>query len=121
MLFCLDLSTYQNSIRRGLLIAAVLLVLNTAVSALAALTGLSRAPLGVLGDLVLVEVGLLAIIGGFLEFSKSKGVYEFRRLAFGEEEEFSSAKHGEAWRSAIAFFSAALLLFSFLIVLGLLE
>ena len=103
------------------MIAAVLFVLNTAVSAVAVVTGLSRAPVGVLGDLMLVEVGLLAILGGFLEFSKSKGAYEFRRLAFGEEEEFSSAKHREASRSAIAFFSAALLLFSLLIVLALLE
>ena len=121
MLSRLDLSTYRNSIRRGLLVGAILLVVNTALSGLAVLTGLSRAPLGVLGDLMLVQVGLLTILGGFLEFSRSKGVYEFRRLAFGEEEEFSSAKHREASRSAVAFFSAALLLFSLLIVLALLE
>jgi hypothetical protein len=103
------------------LVAAILLVVNAAVSALAMVTGLSRAPVGVLGDLMLVEVGLLAILGGFLEFSRSKGVFEFRRLAFGEEEEFSSGKHTEASRSAVTFFSAALLLFSLLIVLALLE
>jgi len=103
------------------LVGAILLVVNTALSGLAVLTGLSRAPLGVLGELMLVQVGLLTILGGFLEFSRSKGVYEFRRVAFGEEEEFSSAKHREASRSAVAFFSAALLLFSLLIVLALLE
>jgi hypothetical protein len=103
------------------LVGAILLVVNTALSGLAVLTGLSRAPLAVLGDLMLVQVGLLTIRGGFIEFSRSKGVYEFRRLAFGEEEEFSSAKHREASRSAVAFFSAALILFSLLIVLALLE
>jgi hypothetical protein len=103
------------------LVGAILFFVNTALSGLALLTGLSRTPLGALGDLTLVEVGLLAILGGFLEFSRSKGVYEFRRLAFGEEEEFSSGKHREASRSAVAFFSAALLLFSLLIVLALLE
>lgn len=121
MLFRPDLSTYQNSIRRGLLAGAILFVVNTAVSGLAVLTGLSRTPLGILGDLTLVQVGLLTILGGFLEFSRSRGVCEFRRLAFGEEEEFSSAKHRAASRSAVAFFSAALLLFSLLIVLAPLE
>lgn len=68
-----------------------------------------------------VEVGFLTVVGGFIEFSRSKAVLEFRRLALREKEEFSSARHGEASRGAVAFFSAALLLFSLLIVLALLE
>jgi hypothetical protein len=98
-----------------------LIVVNTGLSALAVFTGLSHALLEVFGDLLLVEVGFLAILGGFLEFSRSKGVYEFRRLALGGEEQFSSEKHSEASRSAVAFFSAALMLFLLLVMLALLE
>jgi len=103
-----------------MLIGATLFAVNTALSALAVFTGLSSAPFDVLGDLMLVEVGLLTIFGGFLEFSRSRTVYDFRRLTLGEQEEFSSAKFKEASRDAVPFFSAALLLFSFLIVLALL-
>jgi len=76
--------------------------------------------LGIVGDLLLVEVGLLAILGGLVEFSRSKGVYEIRRT-LDSKEEFSTAKHAEASRRAVVFFSSALALFLLLIALALIE
>lgn len=103
-----------------MLIAVALLLLNTLASEIAVLTGLSTAPNGILGDLVLIEVGLLAIVGGAVEFHRSKGAYEFRRLALHSKESFSSAGHAEASRNAVAFFVAALVLFLILAALVLL-
>lgn len=77
--------------------------------------------LGIVGDLLLVEVGLLAILGGLVEFSRSKGVYEIRRITLLSKEEFSTAKHGEASRRALMLFSAALTLFGLLLILVLIE
>lgn len=116
-----DLSSYRNALWRGLLLALTLIVVNTAFSTLATFSGLSHAPLEFLGDLLFAEVGFLAILGGLVELSRSKGVHEFRRLAFGGEEQFSPEKYREASRSAIAFFSAALVLFLLLATLALLE
>jgi hypothetical protein len=101
------------------LITGGLFVADFAIAELLMLFGAS--PLGVLGDLILLEVAILAILGGLVEFSKSKGVYEFRHLALRSEEKFSTAKHLEASKTAVAFFSAALMLFSILIVLALVQ
>jgi hypothetical protein len=77
--------------------------------------------LGVLGDSMLLEAAVLAILGGLVEFSRSKGVYEFRRLALHSKEEFSTGKHLEASRMAVVFFSATLMLFSILIAIALVQ
>jgi hypothetical protein len=100
-----------------LLITGGLFVADFAVGELLVPFGLSA--LGVLGDLMLLEVGILAVLGGLVEFSRSKGVYEFRRLALRSKEEFSTVKHLEASRVAVTLFSAALALFFILIVLAL--
>lgn len=85
------------------------------------LAQLGASALGILGDLMLLEVAILAILGGLVEFSRSKGVYEFRRLALRSKDEFSTAKHLEASRVAVTLFSAALTLFFILIVLALVQ
>jgi hypothetical protein len=77
--------------------------------------------LGIIGDFLLVEVGMLAILGGLVEFSRSKGVYEIRRITLLSKEEFSTTKHDEASRRALVLFSAALTLFVLLLVLTLIE
>jgi hypothetical protein len=101
------------------LIAGVLFLVDWAAGEL---LSLAQFPVpGLVGDLLLVEAGLLAVLGGLIEFSRSKGVYEFRRIALRSKEEFSTATHLEASRRAIVFFSAALTLFVLLIALALLE
>jgi hypothetical protein len=110
---------YLASIRKGLLIAVVVFLADVGGSALLAFIGFSL--LGLIGDLLLIETGLLAVVGGFVEFSRSKGVYEFRRVLFHTKEEFSERRHKEASRGAIVLFSTSLALFSFLVVLILFE
>ena len=100
-----------------MLITGGLFVADFAIGELLVPFGLSA--FGVLGDLMLLEVGILAVLGGLVEFSRSKAVYEFRRLALRSKEEFSTVKHLEASRVAVALFSAALTLFFILIALGL--
>jgi hypothetical protein len=104
-----------------LLLTAILLLADAIVSGVAVYVGVSRTPMRVAGDLMLLEVGLLAILGGVVEFSRSKGVYEIRRVAFHTKEEFSMAKHKEASMTAVGFFCAGLVLFSLLVVLAVLE
>jgi hypothetical protein len=101
------------------LIAGVLFLADLIAGAAFALLRLSV--LGVVGDLMFLEVGVLAILGGLIEFSRSKGVYEFRRITLDSKEEFSATKHLEASKRAVVLFSAALTLFVFLIALALIE
>jgi len=113
------LSSYSKSIRKGFLVAAILLIAVFVVAALSMLLGLPS--LETIGDLLLLEAGVLAIAGGLVEFSHSKGAYEFRRVALQSKDDFSIAKHSEASRKAIVFFSAAAILFLLLLILALLR
>jgi hypothetical protein len=74
-----------------------------------------------IGDLLLLEAAILAIAGGLVEFSRSKGVYEFRRVALQSKEDFSIAKHSEASKKAVVLFSAAAILFLLLVIVALLR
>lgn len=76
--------------------------------------------LGTIGDLLLVEVGFLAIVGGLVEFSRSKGAYELRRVAFHSKEDFSTTRHVEASKKAVVFVSTAAALFLLLVAIALL-
>jgi len=89
--------------------------------AAAVLSLLQLSVLGIVGDLMLLEVGSLAILGGLMEFSQSKGVYEFRRITLDSKEEFSAKKHLEASKRAVTFFSAALTMFVLLIAFASIE
>jgi hypothetical protein len=101
------------------LIAAVLFLADSTVAGVLMFT--DSPPLGTIGDLLLVEVGLLAIVGGLVEISRSRGAYEFRRLALGSRKEFSTAKYAEASKRAVVLISTAGTLFLLLVGLALLR
>jgi hypothetical protein len=105
--------------RKGLLVAAILLVADFMVGGLSMFFGLRS--LETIGDLLLLEVGVLGIAGGLVEFSHSKGVYEFRRVALQSKEDFSIAKHSEASRKAVVFFCAGAILFLLLVIVALIR
>jgi hypothetical protein len=109
------------SIRKGLVIAVVVLSTDAGISSLATYVGLLQKPLVMLGDLLLLEVGLFAILGGLVEFSRSKGIYELRRLTQRSSERFSITRHREASITAVMLFCVALVLFAVLVVLALIE
>jgi len=100
------------------LVAAALLGADIAVGELFMFIGLP--PLETIGNLLLVEVGVLAIAGALVEFSQSKGVHEFRRVALQSKGNFSTAKHAEVSKRAAVLLSTAATLFLLLIVLSLL-
>jgi hypothetical protein len=102
-----------------LLIAVVLFLVDVLVGAVLALIQLSF--LDVAGDLILLEVGTLAIVGGLVEFSRSKGAYEFRRVILDSNDEFSVGKHLDASKRAVMFFCAALVLFVLLVTIALIK
>jgi hypothetical protein len=101
------------------LITGGLFVADFAVGELLVPFGLSA--LGVLGDLMLLEVGILAIVGGLVEISRSREAYEFRRLAMGSKKEFSTAKYAEASKRAVLLISTAGTLFLLFVGLALLR
>jgi hypothetical protein len=101
------------------LIAAAVLAADIAISELLSLVEFY--PVRVIGDLLLLETGILAVLGGLVEFSRSIGVYEFRRLLFHTREETSPTRHKDASKRALMLFSAALVLFLALVVLALWE
>lgn len=101
------------------MIAAVLFLADSAVAGVLMFTDLS--PLGTIGDLLLVEVGLLAIVGGLVEISRSREAYEFRRLALGSKKEFSTAKYTETSKRAVVLISTAGTLFLLLVGLAFLR
>lgn len=101
------------------MIAAVLFLADSAVAGVLMFIDLS--PLGTIGDLLLVEVGLLAIVGGLVEISRSREAYEFRRLAMGSKKEFSTAKYAEASKRAVLLISTAGTLFLLFVGLALLR
>ena|GEM_PF-6782093 len=109
----------MGSIRKGLLVAAGVLIADLAISELLSLMGIP--PIHVLGDLLLLEVAVLAILGGVVEFSGSIGAYEFRQLLFRAKEELPTTRHKDASKKALVPFCAALALFLVLAVLTLWE
>jgi hypothetical protein len=105
--------------RKGLLVAAILVVADFMAGGVSMFFGLRS--LETIGDLLLLEAGVLAIAGGLVEFSRSKGVYEFRRVALQSKEDFSVAEHSEASKKAVVLFSAAAILFLLLVIVGLIR
>lgn len=101
------------------MIAAVLFLADSAVAGVLMFTDLSL--LGTIGDLLLVEVGLLAIVGGLVEISRSREPYEFRRLALGSKKEFSTAKYADTSKRAVLLISTAGTLFLLLVGLAFLR
>jgi hypothetical protein len=112
---CTNLSSYIEPIRKGLFVAGILVVADSVVAGVSMPFGLRF--LETIGDLLLLEVAVLAIAGGLVEFSRSRKPYESRRPAPRSKDDFSIAKRS---KKTIIFFFAAAVLFLLLIILALL-
>ena len=75
----------------------------------------------VMGDLMLIEVAILFVLAGILDFSNSIGAAQFRKTMLGSKEGYSSSKHKETQRTALVYFLGGLIIFLMLIVLALYE
>lgn len=109
------LTVFGRSVR----LALVLLV----ADGLAAygLTFLSYRFIEVMGDLMLIEVAILFVFAGMLDFFTSIGAAQFRKTILGSKEGYSSSKHKEAEKTALVYFLGGLLIFLMLIVFALYE
>jgi hypothetical protein len=84
-----------------------------------ALTFLSYRFIEILGDSVLIEVAILFILAGLLDFSRSIGAVQFRKMILGSKQEYSATAHKEAEKKALVFFLGGVILLSLLVVLAL--
>ncbi|HXZ91184.1 MAG TPA: hypothetical protein VEG61_08985 [Candidatus Dormibacteraeota bacterium] len=82
------------------------------------LTFLSYRFIEVVGDLMLVEVALLFLLAGLLDFFTSIGAAQFRKTFLGSKQGYSSSKHKEAEKKAVVFFLGGLIIFLMLIILS---
>jgi hypothetical protein len=108
--------TFLTILGRSLRIAGSFL----AVDAVAAygLTVLSYGFIEIFGDSMLVEIAILFIIAGLLDFSSSIGAVQFRRTILGSKQEYSSSAHKEAEKKASVFFLSGVILFLVLVALA---
>ena len=67
---------------------------------------------------MLIEVAVLFILAGLLDFSRSIGAVEFRKMILGSKQEYSSSAHKEAEKKAVVFFLGGIILLSMLVVLA---
>ena len=86
-----------------------------------ALTFLSYRFIEVMGDLMLIEVAILFVLAGLLDFSTSIGAAQFRKTILGSKQGYSSSKHKEAEKTALVYFLGGLIIFLMLIVFALYE
>lgn len=70
------------------------------------------------GDFMLVEVAVLFLLAGLLDFSSSIGAVEFRKTILGSKQEYSSSAHKDAERKASVFFLGGMILLSMLIIMA---
>jgi hypothetical protein len=83
------------------------------------LTFLSYSFVGTLGDFMLLEVAILFILAGLLDFSSSIGAIQFRKTLLHSKQEYSSLKHKEVERRAAVFFLGGLVIFVVLVIFAL--
>ena len=109
--------TFLTILSRSVRIAGGLLV----ADGLAAygLTFLNYRFIETIGDSMLIEVAILFIIAGLLDFSSSIGAVQFRKTILGSKQEYSSSAHKEAEKKASVFFLGGVTLLLVLVLLAL--
>ena len=70
------------------------------------------------GDFMLLEVAVLFVLAGLMDFSSSLGAVQFRRTILHARQEYSASKHKEVERKAAVFLLGGLIIFLGLVVLA---
>ena len=109
--------TYAAVLKRALKIAAVLLLADSAIALVPFSILIDMSPIGVLGDLMLVEAAALFIMAGILDFASSVGMAQFRKTFLSSKEDYSPEKRKEKERTAMIFLFTGLLLLGLMILL----
>ena len=111
--------TFPKIVGRSLLIATGAIVADGLVSLGGVLFGFNF--IEIIGDLMLVEVAVLFLIAGLIEFSSSVGAAHFRKVILGSKHEYDQAAHKQAGRRALVLVLAGAFMFLVLIVVAVLS
>ncbi len=106
--------TLLRILLRSLELAAVLLVADC-VAAYAS-TSLGFAFIEILGDLMLVEVGVLFVVAGLIDFASSIAVAQFRKTVLRSKQGYSPSGHKESQHRASVSLVTGLILLLLLII-----
>ena len=109
--------TFLAILGKSLRIAAIILVADFILAY--GLMFLSYSFVETVGDIMLIEVAILFILAGLMDFSSSLGAAQFRKTILHSKEGYSSVKHKEVERKAALFFFVGLVIFSVLVILAL--
>jgi hypothetical protein len=105
--------TFPTILSRSIRLAGGLLVAD--FLAAYGLTLLSYTFIEIMGDLMLVEVAVLFIVAGLVDFSSSVGAAQFRKVIVGAKKDYSPSAHKEAQKKAGVFFLSGLIIFLILV------
>ena len=108
--------TFPRILARSLLVAAGAMLGDGLVSFVLSLFGLSF--IEIVGDLMLVEIAVLFLVAGLIEFSYSIGGAGFRKNVLGSKQEYSQSAHKEAGRKALVLILAGVFMFVVLIAVA---
>jgi hypothetical protein len=104
---------FLGILRRAALLAGAIIAVDGLVAYL--LSFLEYAFVEMFGDLVLVEVAVLFIVAGLIDFASSVGVAQFRKSFMSARDGYSALKHKESARRASVLVLAGLILFVLLV------
>lgn len=111
--------TFPKVFARSLLIVAAAILADALASSLATVYGISF--IEIMGDMMLIEVAILFLIAGVIDFSTSVGAAHLRKALFGSESEYSSSAHKESGRRALVLVLAGIVMFALLIAVAILS
>ncbi len=109
--------TYTQVLHRSVKVSAFLGIVDLGAALLS--TFFEFSPSAMLGNLLLLEIALLFILAGLLDFSSSIGMVQFKRVVLSSKDEFSGTRRKEAERSALVYVFAGLILLAVMILLAL--
>lgn len=101
--------TFLRIVRGSLLIAASAMVGDVLVAYGMILFGFSFVE--IIGDLMLIEVAILFLLAGLIDFSSSIGAAQFRKTVLGSKQEYSQSAHKQAERRAVVLVLAGVFMF----------
>ena len=106
--------TFPKILGRSLLVAAAAILGDGLVSI--GMSSLGYSFVEVQGDLMLVEVAILFLVAGLIDFASSVGAVEFRKTLLHSKQEYSQSAHKEAGRRALVLVIAGILILGVLIL-----
>jgi hypothetical protein len=110
--------TFLRIIGRSLLIAAGAMLGDGLIAYRMVLFGFSFVE--IMGDLMLVEVAMLFLVAGLIDFASSVGAVQFRKTVLGSKQEYSQSAHKEAEKRAAVLVLAGVFMFVILMAVAVL-